>query len=673
VRIRRNYVRPVQTTHKIPGGSASTYARYLTSIASRGDYYTRDGADDGDEPVPSRWHGSPDLLGSLGLSAEEPVARDDLREAMKGLSPRTGVPLRPAGADGTRTAGVELMLAPPKSVSALWATSGPYRRAQIEAAHRRAVASALERTEREVALVRRKSGGVVHFERAKSLLAAEFVHTSSRLAQDQEAGAVPDPQLHSHLLVFAAERTDGKLAAVESRRLYRSARESGAWYRAELAANLRQLGLSLERRTGRGGRYFEVAGVPEKLASRWSTRSEDVNRAARAFRQRYGREPRAGELGSLTTATRGSKSAADPIDVNEAWRAVGEEHGLGAEHAEALFERHWIENEKRIDLRSELLAEATRERATIPERELRAMAYELAAGACRPEEADRLIADLTRSGELVRLEGGMWTTCRLRELERATVEIAERRADEIVAPIGDRSLRQARREVGREIHGSLSAEQREALETIAGPGGVSVLVGRAGTGKGVVISAAARAWQLEGYEVIGTAVAGATAQRLKEDAGLNRSFTADGLCNGAEQGRIELSPKTVVVMDEAGMADTERLSRLTKLTAESRSKLLLVGDAAQLGPIGPGGLFEALEGRVPTVELSATKSTRWPRSVAPLLASSAHAESSYLASPTICEPATRSSSPPSSTSPARAASRTGSPARSSIPPATPTG
>jgi conjugative relaxase-like TrwC/TraI family protein len=76
-------------------------------------------------------------------------------------------------------------VAPPKSVSALWAVSGPYRRAQIEAAHHRAVASTLARIEREVAVVRRRSGGVVRFERAKSLLAAEFVHTTSRLAQDQ--------------------------------------------------------------------------------------------------------------------------------------------------------------------------------------------------------------------------------------------------------------------------------------------------------------------------------------------------------------------------------------------------------------------------------------------------------------------------------------------------------
>jgi conjugative relaxase-like TrwC/TraI family protein len=543
-------------------------------------------------------------LRSLGLDPEEPVARSDLRTVMQGFSPLTGEPLRPAGSDGTRVAGVELMFAPPKTVSALWAVSGPYRRAQIEAAHQRAVASTLARIEREVALVRRKSGGVVHFERAKSLFAAEFVHTTSRLAQDQEAGAVPDPQVHSHLVLFAAERIDGKLAAIESRRLYRFAREGGGWFRAFLAAELSQLGLPIERRTGRGGRYFEIRGVPEGLASGWSSRSEDVDRAARLFRQRYGREPRAEELGSLTVATRGSKSAADRLDVNEAWRAVGEEHGLSAERAEALFNERSISNQESVDLRAELLEEVTRESAMIEDRELRAKAYELAAGVCRPEEADQLIDELARNGHLIRLEEGMWTTRRLRELEQSTIEIAEQRASENAAAISERSLKQARREIGKEIHGSLSAEQREALETITGPGAVSQLVGRAGTGKGVVLSAAARAWQLEDYEVIGTAVAGATAQRLKEDASLDRSSTLDGLCNGVENGNICLGPRTVVVIDEAGMADTERLSRVTELTADCRSKLVLAGDSAQLSPIGAGGLFEQLRDRVPSAELT---------------------------------------------------------------------
>ncbi len=594
----------MQTTHKIPGGSATTYAQYLTSTASRGDYYTQDGEDDEDRPVPSQWYGSEKTLASLGLSARGPVQRADLRAVMQGLSPLDGEPLRPAGSDGTRTAGVELMMAPPKTVSALWAAADPYRRAQIEVAHRRAVGSALARTEREVALVRRKSGGVVRFEKAQRLLAAEFVHTSSRLAQDQDAGGIPDPQLHSHLIVFAAERKDGKLAAVESKQLYKAARENGAWYRAELAENLRELGVSIDRRAGKNERYFEVRGVPEELASRWSSRSEDVDRAARLFRGRYGREPRARELGSLTISTRGSKSAADPLDVNDAWRAVAAEGGLTKQQVQQLFDDRQIDSAPKVDLANELLREVTRERAMITERELRAKAYEVSAGVCRPADADRLVNDLARSGELVRLQDDTWTTRAHRDLEQRTLDIATRRAAENAAPVGEQALKQARREVAQEIKGPLSQEQREALERIAGPGGVAVLVGRAGTGKGVTIAAAARAWQLEGNEVIGTAVAGATAQRLQTDAKLERSFTTDGLINGVEKGYINLGPGSVVVMDEAGMGDSDRISRLVRVTAERESKLVLAGDAAQLSSIGAGGLFKHLEGRVPTAELT---------------------------------------------------------------------
>jgi conjugative relaxase-like TrwC/TraI family protein len=594
----------MQTTHKIPGGSATTYAQYLTSTASRGDYYAGDGKPDHDRVVPSRWYGSEQVLSDLGLSGDRPVDRRDLRAIMNGYDPVTKEPLRPAGSDGTRTAGIELMMAPPKTVSALWATSDPYRRAQIEAAHRDAVASALRRTEREVALVRRKTNGVVRYEQAKSVLAAEFVHTSSRLAQDQQAGGIPDPQLHSHLILFAAERKDGKLAAIESKQLYRSARENGAWYRSELAHNLTKLGLQVDRRTGDSERYFELSGVPHELAERWSSRSEDVDRAAKLFRGRYGREPRAGELGSLTTSTRGSKSAAPAIDVNNAWRAQGEEHGLNKTYVEGLFNERASDNRSPVDLRKELLTNVTRESSMITTHELKAKAYELSAGVCRPGEAGRVVDEMARSGELIQLDDGTWTTRYLREMEQATVDIAQRRASENTAPVNEQSLSRARRDIGKEIHGSLTQEQKQALQTITGPGGIAVLVGRAGTGKGVTLAAAARAWQLEEKEVIGTAVAGATAQRLQADAKLDRAFTTDGLLNGIEKGHIKLGPGSVVVMDEAGMGDTERMARLVKMTAEHESKLVLAGDAAQLSAIGPGGLFKQLEGRVPTAELT---------------------------------------------------------------------
>jgi conjugative relaxase-like TrwC/TraI family protein len=611
----------MQTTHKIAGSSADAYAAYLTSMSDRGDYYTTGsrGEDQPDAPVGagSRWHGSQAMLADLGLSSDEPVQRDELRALMRGVSPRDGGELRPVGGNGSRVAGVDLTFSAPKSVSALWAVSSPYERAQIEAAHARAVAGTIARIEREVDLVRTRFGGELRFGRAERLLAAEFVHTSSRLTRNQESGGVPDPQLHSHVVVLGAQRGDGRFAAVESRELFRSARANGAWYRAELAHGLQRLGLEVQGRTGRGERYFELSGVPAALAERWSARASDIERAARAFRTHYGRDPRAGELGALTVNTRGTKAMTAEVDVDGAWRAVGEEYGLSRERVRELFDAQRLLEfplEER-DLAGDLLADVTRERAIVSERDLRARAYELSAGVCRPSHADAVIADLARSGELVALHGGAWTTRELRDRELGVLAIAGSRANERAAPVGESALREARRELERDLGASLSAEQRAALATITGTGGVTALVGQAGTGKGVVVSAAAGAWRREGYEVIGTAVAGATAKRLGADAKLETSLTADALVSRAQSGRMTLDARTVVVMDEAGMADTSRLAALTELTARHRSKLVLVGDQAQLPSIGAGGMFAALQDAAPTAQVSEVRRARrtWER------------------------------------------------------------
>jgi conjugative relaxase-like TrwC/TraI family protein len=595
----------VQTTHKISGDSAAGYAAYLTSASDRGDYYTRSSDGEygsGATLAPSRWHGSPALLGELGLSADRPVGREDLAALMRGVSPADGHELRSAGGDGSRVAGIDTTFSAPKSVSALWAVSSPYERARIEAAHSRAVAGTIARIERDVELLRTRVQGELRWERAERLLGAEFVHTSSRLTRDQERCGVPDPQLHSHVLVLGAERVNGRFAAVDSRELFRAARANGAWYRAELAYGLQELGLQVRGRSGRDRRYFEVAGVPEKLSERWSMRGAEIERAARAFRTRYGRDPRAGELGSITVGTRGTKTSARSINVDEAWRAVGEEYSLTRESAQNLYSAE--REAPTLDVKRELPADVTKDRSMVSDRDLHARAYELAAGVTHPREADRVIAELARSGELVELQNGRWTTRELREREQLTLELARTRASARIGPVGKASIRDARLEVQREIGGVMTAEQRSAVDTITGEGGVSVLVGQAGTGKGVVIRAATGAWQREGYQVIGTAVAGATAERLGADAKLERSMTTDALIARVESGTVHLDSRTVVVMDEAGMADTHRLSTLTELTARHESKLVLVGDQAQLPSIGAGGMFAALQDTVPTAEVT---------------------------------------------------------------------
>ena len=281
----------------------------------------------------------------------------------------------------------------------------------------------------------------------------------------------------------------------------------------------------------------------KELSERWSTRTQDVHRAANLFRQRYGREPGPGELDSFTLSTRGSKTAASPEEVNAAWRALGEEHNQTAQRSEEAFHDWGLHrNEPNVDLAKELLANVTRESSMINTHELHAKAYELRAGVCRPAEADQLIVEFERSGELLATGG------RHLDDQAAARNGAGHDHDRSAPrrrhgrPRHRPSPRSRHASEGPQLKGALSQEQREALETITGPGGVVMLVGQAGTGKGVVLSAATDAWQKEGDEVIGSAVPGATAMRLQADTKSDQGVTADSLNTSFEHGHLSSIP-----------------------------------------------------------------------------------------------------------------------------------
>ena len=63
-----------------------------------------------------------------------------------------------------------------------------------------------------------------------------------------------------------------------------------------------------------------------------------------------------------------------------------------------------------------------------------------------------------------------------------------------------------------------------------------------------------------------------------------------------------------MILDEAGMVDHKRMDDLTELIERSGAKLVAVGDGKQLPSIGPGGMFDRIAHRAPTLS--------WRRSIA---------------------------------------------------------
>jgi ATP-dependent exoDNAse (exonuclease V) alpha subunit len=80
-----------------------------------------------------------------------------------------------------------------------------------------------------------------------------------------------------------------------------------------------------------------------------------------------------------------------------------------------------------------------------------------------------------------------------------------------------------------------------------------------------------------------------------------------------ERGQLKVDADTTIYFDEAGMADTNRLDRLTQMVERTGAKLVAVGDAAQLPSIGAGGMFDRLTQIAPSAELSDIRRTLDPQ------------------------------------------------------------
>lgn len=599
----------MMSADSIPAGRAVGYGEYLESktvAPEAGDYYL--GRDGLPAEAPGRWIGDPDALVRVGITPG-PVQAGELRALMEGRRPGDGEPvwLRNAGPDGQRAGGLDVTFSAPKGVSIAWALGKD--RAGIEAAHERSVDAALGHLRESVQLtVRYDAAAGTSADTAAHLHAAAFTHTTARGVGD----AVPDPQLHTHVVITSVERHDGSTAAVRSRPVFRAAREMGAFYRAQLAHELRELGYETLP-AGQDGRYFSIRGIDAEAERAFSKRTEEVQRAARDFRARYGREPERGELRDLATKTRSRKQLPrDRGELDRAWQQTGKTAGVDRETIEQARHDGRAPAASRDAWAQRVEQAATARRAIFTDAELRTAALEHAAGAgLHPRAALDARHELREQGRVLDLADGRMTTARVRaaeqDIDRRIVRMAGDPAPAIDADARERGMAR----VGQRLGGELSPEQREAVETITGPGRASVLIGPAGTGKGVVIDAAAQAEQEAGREVYGVAVAGRTAQRLGEASPAleGRTRTIDSFVTALDAGRLHIDHRTTVYVDEAGMGDTARLAPLVAAVDERGGRLVAIGDHRQLPSIGAGGMFEHAAGSVPTAELGEVRRT----------------------------------------------------------------
>lgn len=167
----------------------------------------------------------------------------------------------------------------------------------------------------------------------------------------------------------------------------------------------------------------------------------------------------------------------------------------------------------------------------------------------------------------------------------------------------------------------LDESQERAVELVCSAR-IGIVTGGPGTGKSTCLRVALDRMDRRGSRYELCSPTGKAAKRLSEATEGRRAQTIHRLLeySPAIDGfrRCASNPLEcdVVIVDEASMVDQMLFASLMRAIAAHRTRLILVGDANQLPPVGPGRPFGDLVdwGRVPTVRLEVlhrTALTSW--------------------------------------------------------------
>jgi len=504
-----------------------------------------------------------------------------------------------------RVAAFDHCFSSPKSVSLLAAGGGERVRGEVAAGRAEALTVAVGYLERHGIGVRRDHNGTDRYAATCGLLGVAFEHRMSR------AG---DPNAHTHVLVQnAAKGPDGRWSALDSDRLYAHLMAADHLYlAAERAALTERLGVRWGPIDARSG-AAEVIGLDDRgLIERFSKRSEEIDdwlaehglsgikassAAAVATRapkdrseseqsvyERWARELADAGIGErqLNDALQGGRGRlASPEEVAHALTELAGPGGLTA--SASTFTRADV-----VDALAKRLPVAPTAREAITQAE---------------QVAERFLGERSvRVGRDARLGVERYSTPELLDRERRLVAAATERRDAACA--------QARPEVVRSVldrHPTVGEDQAAMVEDVCRSGaGVSLVVGRAGSGKTWALGLAREALELDGYRVLGAAPTGIATVGLG-DEGFGDVRTVDRLLYDVGKGRLELDDKTVLVVDEAAMLGTRKLAPLLDHAHQARAKVVLVGDDRQFASIEAGGGFRALRVRLGASELTVNR------------------------------------------------------------------
>jgi conjugative relaxase-like TrwC/TraI family protein len=544
-------------------------------------------------------------------------------------------------------AGYDLTFSPVKSVSTLWAVAEPAIAAVIERAHQAAVRDALRFIEQQALFTRTGPQGIRQVN-VRGLVGAAFTHRDSR------AG---DPDLHTHVAVANKVQTlDGRWLSIDGRVLFKAKVAASETYNTALEQHLRETsGLRFAERSAAdpGKRPIrEIVGVDPRLNRRWSTRRAHINirrgELAIQFQHDHGRPPTPVEALQLaqqaTLETRDAKHQPRSLAeqrtswMNEASAVLGGRGAVASMVATTLtpaaeppriVDAHWV-----AQTADQVLAAMEETRSTWQTWHVYAEAQRHLRAIDVPAGQSNTLVDLLvdevlqhRSAALAAPPDGIEEPDALRRVDGSsvyTIAGADRYTSQRILDAEQRLVATAGRRDGTVVSeaavdlallemaangAALDAGQAELVRQMCGSGArLQLAIAPAGAGKTTAMRALTLAWAQDGGQVLGLAPSAAAAAVLGEQTGIRTDTLAKltwSLRNGGlPNWATGVGPATLLIVDEAGMADTLSLDTAVQFAIDRGASVRLIGDDQQLAAIGAGGVLRDIKHSHGALQLS---------------------------------------------------------------------
>ena len=455
----------------------------------------------------------------------------------------------------------------------------------------------------------RKRGKPIHSE---GLAVASFIHSTSRN---------DDPFLHVHNLVInAVQDQDGTGRALDGRDIYLKGPTAAALASAELRWQLTQrLGLNWVATEN----SVEIAGVSEGVIDEFSTGRNRIQSIVEEANLDPN-DPKAIE--QVQRVSRPDKTGSAPDQLIDEWWERAERHGLDRQTLQEdvlrntsrlegprpeltkaeLAELHgWLAGSEgatrnaSIFTKGELLRaigewtpEGEQHVRVMPAKELeRAADTFLASPHVVPLDLDReAVAQLAGKVTAKMQHDEVFTTRRMLRLQE---NISNQWEDGLDSSLGivDDTILQSQIQASKTL---TDAQVNLVTQWTTSGHQFQSAVGVPGAGKTFAVSTAARAWEEEGYTVIGAAVSGTAAQHLGQDANIPSETLAYYITQIEEFGNAPLDARTVLIVDEAGTISDQDLSAILTHASTAGTTVRFLGDPEQHGAVNAGGMWKHL-------------------------------------------------------------------------------